>query len=120
MPEHRSSLAGYRLALEFIVPYWPRLVIVLLVGIASTSLSLIQPYISKLLIDDALLKRDLRMLGIISAVMFGVTMARLLAEHRLQLSIRARLRERSVRYASGALAAPAIALAALLGPRQDG
>jgi len=73
MPEHRSTLAAYRLALEFIVPYWPRLVVVLLVGIASTSFSLIQPYISRLLIDDALLKRDLRMLGIVSGVMFGVT-----------------------------------------------
>src|SRR5882757_4629979 len=73
MPEQRSSLAGYRLALAFIVPYWPRLVLILLAGIASTAFSLVQPYISKLLIDDALLKHNLRMLGIVSGLMFGVT-----------------------------------------------
>ena len=53
MPEPRISFAGYRRALRFIVPYWPRLVLVLLTGIAATGLGLLQPYISKLLIDDA-------------------------------------------------------------------
>src|SRR5580658_5298473 len=66
-------LDGYRRALRFIVPYWPRLVLVLLVGIASTGFGLLQPYISKLLIDDALLKHNLRMLLIVSGLMFGVT-----------------------------------------------
>src|SRR5437588_8796298 len=56
MPEPRISFAGYRRALRFIVPYWPRLVLVLLTGIAATGLGLLQPYISKLLIDDALAK----------------------------------------------------------------
>jgi len=66
-------LDGYRRALRFIVPYWPRLVFVLLAGIASTGFGLVQPYISKLLIDDALAKRNLRMLLVISGLMFGVT-----------------------------------------------
>jgi ATP-binding cassette subfamily B protein len=66
-------LAGYRRALRFIVPYWTRLVFVLLVGIAATGFGLLQPYISKLLIDDALLKRNLRMLLVVSGLMFGVT-----------------------------------------------
>ncbi len=73
MPEQRILLDGYRRALRFIVPYWPRLVFVLLAGIASTGFGLLQPYISKLLIDDALLKRNLRMLLIVSGLMFGVT-----------------------------------------------
>jgi ATP-binding cassette subfamily B protein len=73
MPDHGISLAGYRRALRFIVPYWPRLVFVLLAGIAATGFGLLQPYISKLLIDDALLKRNLRMLWIVSGLMFGVT-----------------------------------------------
>ena len=64
---------GYRRALRFIVPYWPRLVFVLLVGVAATGFGLLQPYISKLLIDDALLKRNFRMLLAVSALMFGVT-----------------------------------------------
>ena len=73
MVEPRISFAGYRRALRYIVPYWPRLVLVLFTGIAATGLGLVQPYISKLLIDDALLKRDLRMLIVVSAAMFGAT-----------------------------------------------
>ena len=67
------SLAGYRRALQFIVPYWPRLVLILATGVVSTGFGLLQPYFSKLLIDDALLKRDMRMLLIVSGLMFGVT-----------------------------------------------
>jgi len=79
MPDQRTLfdrgtlLSGYRRALRFIVPYWPRLVFVLLAGIAATGFGLLQPYISKLLIDDALAKRNLRMLLIVSGLMFGVT-----------------------------------------------
>ena len=49
------SLKGYSRALRFVIPYWPRLVFVLLAGVAATGFGLLQPYISKLLIDDALL-----------------------------------------------------------------
>ena len=73
MPDRGIPLDGYRRALRFIVPYWPRLVFVLLAGIAATGFGLLQPYISKLLIDDALLKHNLRMLLVVSALMFGVT-----------------------------------------------
>ncbi|HTW64500.1 MAG TPA: ABC transporter ATP-binding protein [Bryobacteraceae bacterium] len=66
-------LDGYRRALRFIVPYWPRLVFVLLVGVAATGTGLLQPYISKLLIDDALLKHNFHMLLVVSGLMFGVT-----------------------------------------------
>src|SRR3984885_10773875 len=73
MPDQRILLDGYRRALRFIVPYWPRLVVVLLAGVAATGFGLLQPYISKLLIDDALLKRNLHMLLVVSGLMFGVT-----------------------------------------------
>jgi ATP-binding cassette, subfamily B, bacterial len=72
-PGRAIPLDGYRRALRFIVPYWPRLVLVLLAGVAATGFGLLQPYISKLLIDDALLKHNLRMLLIVSGLMFGVT-----------------------------------------------
>ena len=72
-PERGIPLDGYRRALRFIVPYWPRLLFVLFAGIAATGFSLLQPYISKLLIDDALLKHNLRMLLLVSGLMFGVT-----------------------------------------------
>jgi len=73
MPDKGIPLDGYRRALRFIVPYWPRLVFVLLAGVAATGFGLLQPYISKLLIDDALLKHNLRMLFIVSGLMFAVT-----------------------------------------------
>jgi ATP-binding cassette subfamily B protein len=73
MPDQGISFAGYHRALRFIVPYWPRLVFVLLAGVAATAFGLLQPYISKLLIDEALLKRNPRMLLVVSGMMFGVT-----------------------------------------------
>jgi ATP-binding cassette, subfamily B, bacterial len=71
--EQSISFAGYRRALRFIVPYWPRLALILLTGVVATAFGLVQPYISKLLVDDALLKRNVRMLIVVSALMFGVT-----------------------------------------------
>ena len=51
------------------------MLVILLTGVAATSFSLAQPYISKLLIDDALLKRDFRALITVSLLMLGVTVA---------------------------------------------
>ena len=73
MPDRGIPLDGYRRALRFIIPYRARLIFVLLAGIAATAFGLLQPYISKLLIDDALLKRNLRMLFVVSGLMLGVT-----------------------------------------------
>jgi ATP-binding cassette subfamily B protein len=70
---HGILIAGYRRALRFLTPYWPRLTLVLLAGVAATAFALFQPYISKLLIDDALLKRDFRTLVIVSGLMIVAT-----------------------------------------------
>jgi len=56
----------------FIRPYVRPLVLVLVISLFSTALGLVQPYISKLLIDEALLKRDLQALIWISGLMFVV------------------------------------------------
>src|SRR5258708_1821176 len=66
-------LAGYRRALRFAVPYWPRLMLVLLAGVAATVSGLAQPYISKLLIDEALLRRDFDKLLTVSGLMLAAT-----------------------------------------------
>jgi ATP-binding cassette, subfamily B, bacterial len=73
---HEGSipLAGYRRALRFAVPYWPSLVLVLLTGVAATLFGLAQPYISKLLIDEALLKRDFDKLLAVSGLMLAATL----------------------------------------------
>jgi len=75
MTDTVTLLAGYRRAVRFLIPYRWRMVLILLAGIAATSFSLAQPYISKLLIDDALLKRDFQMLLYVSLLMLGVTVA---------------------------------------------
>ena len=54
----------------FLRPYAKRLMLVLVVSLFSTGLGLVQPYITKLLIDDALLRRDMRALEWIAGLMF--------------------------------------------------
>jgi ATP-binding cassette subfamily B protein len=66
-------LGEYRRALVFITPYWRRLVLVLAISLLSTVLGLVQPYIAKLLIDEALLRRNLRALAAVAALMVVVT-----------------------------------------------
>ncbi|MEE8134454.1 MAG: ABC transporter ATP-binding protein, partial [Gemmatimonadales bacterium] len=46
-------------ALSYIAPYWRRLVLVLVLSLSSTALSLYLPYLSKGLVDEALLGRSM-------------------------------------------------------------
>jgi ATP-binding cassette, subfamily B, bacterial len=48
-----------RRAFAYLVPYWRRLVLVLVISLISTSTTLVIPYLSKDLIDHALIGRDL-------------------------------------------------------------
>ena len=48
-----------RRAFQYIVPYWRRLLVVLAVSLASTGLSLWLPYLTKALVDEALVGRSL-------------------------------------------------------------
>ena len=49
----------FRRALAYVVPYWRRLAVVAVLSVVSTALSLVVPYLSKTLIDRALLGRSL-------------------------------------------------------------
>jgi ATP-binding cassette subfamily B protein len=73
-PDPSIPLVGYRRALRFASPYWPQLLLVLLSGIAATLFGLAQPYISKLLIDEALLKRNFDKLLLVSGLMLAATL----------------------------------------------
>ncbi len=73
MTSTRTLLAGYRRAARYLVPYRWRLLWILLTGVAATSFGLAQPYISKLLIDEALLRRDFHALLRVSLMMVGAT-----------------------------------------------
>ena len=65
--------AQYKRALAYVVPYWRGLLAVIVLGLFSTAVGLVQPYISRLLIDDALLRRNLHALTVIAIAMVVVT-----------------------------------------------
>ena len=63
----------YRRIFAYIIPYWRRLTLVLALSLVSTLLGLAQPYITKLLIDEALLRKDMQALTVVAALMVAVT-----------------------------------------------
>lgn len=65
--------SDYRRIFAYIVPYWRRLALVLALSLVSTLLGLAQPYITKLLIDEALLRRNMQALTTVAALMVVVT-----------------------------------------------
>jgi ATP-binding cassette, subfamily B, bacterial len=65
----------YRRALRFLLPYSRQLAAVTLIGLAATGTGLMQPYFSKLLIDSALFRRDMRALFWVAGMMAILTIA---------------------------------------------
>lgn len=63
----------YRRLKPFLMPYRSRLGVILGISVLATTLGLTQPYISKLLIDNALLPRNMRALIWVAGLMFGTT-----------------------------------------------
>src|SRR4051812_41724202 len=61
--------------LRYALPYWRRLALVLVLSLVSTALSLAMPYLSKDLVDRALLGRDFRALVRILAIFGGISLA---------------------------------------------
>jgi ATP-binding cassette subfamily B protein len=72
-PQPVIGWGEYRRLKIFVGPYWSRLAVILAIGLLSTLLGLAQPYISKLLIDDALLHRNWTRLWQVAGLMFGAT-----------------------------------------------
>ncbi len=68
-----SSWNEYRRLKPFLAPYASRLAVILGISVLATLLGLAQPYISKLLIDNALLPRDMHALIQVAALMFATT-----------------------------------------------
>jgi len=64
---------AYRRLWPFLRPYLPRMPAVVVVSLLATALSLAQPYISKLMIDGALMHRDMGMLWHVAWLMLGAT-----------------------------------------------
>jgi ATP-binding cassette subfamily B protein len=60
--------------IDYAIPYWRRLLLVLTLSLLSTCLSLAIPYLSKSLIDRALLGRDWHTLLVIVALFAAITL----------------------------------------------
>src|SRR6266545_1043338 len=67
-PGHRPL----RRMLAYVFPYWRQLILVVILSVVSTVLSLFIPYLSKALIDRALLGRDLSLLVQIVSIFLGL------------------------------------------------
>ena len=102
-----------RRAFAYLVPYWRRLVLVLVISLISTATTLVIPYLSKDLIDKALVGRDLEALrrivgwfialgvfGFVLNVTSGLRYTRVSAEilFDMRLSLYAHLQRLSPRY----------------------
>ncbi len=102
-----------RRAFAFLIPYWRRLVLVLAISLVSTATTLFIPYLSKDLIDQALIGRDLDALrrivawfiglgvfGFVLNVTSGLRYTRVSAEilFDMRLSLYAHLQRLSPRY----------------------
>jgi ATP-binding cassette subfamily B protein len=68
-----ASWRAYRRLAPFIRPYTIPLLLIIAIGLASTALSLLQPYISKPLIDQALMHHDMHALAWIAGLLFLAT-----------------------------------------------
>ncbi len=68
-----ATWRSYGRLVPFVRPYLRPLAIVLVVSLAGTAVSLAQPYLSKLLIDQALLRRDMTALVEIALLMVAAS-----------------------------------------------
>src|SRR5882762_5732179 len=59
----------------FLRPYAWQLVVMILISLAGSMLGLLQPYLSRYLVDNALMRRDMHALTLTAVLMFGATMA---------------------------------------------
>jgi ATP-binding cassette, subfamily B, bacterial len=69
-----SCPPGRKTLFHYAVPYWRRLTLVLLLSLLSTGLSLVLPYLSKDLVDRALLGRNSQALLQVLALFVGITL----------------------------------------------
>jgi ATP-binding cassette, subfamily B, bacterial len=73
MPPPAASWRTYRRLGMFVRPYAGGLALVVLVSLAGTALALFQPYLSRLLIDRALLRHDMHALAWVAGLLFAAT-----------------------------------------------
>ena len=67
--------ADFRRGLAYVLPYRGRLAVILALNLAGTALALYVPFLTRSLVDDALLGRDLDVLVRVAGLFAGVTAA---------------------------------------------
>jgi len=67
----RERTREYARLLGYLKPYRGRLTLILLLALGGTGANLAYPYLSKILIDEALLGRNFRLLALVTLVLFG-------------------------------------------------
>jgi ATP-binding cassette subfamily B protein len=60
---------------SFLRPFAWQLGLMILIGLTGSALGLAQPYLSKYLVDNALMRRDLHALVVVAVMMFGASIA---------------------------------------------
>src|SRR5262245_59885580 len=68
-----STLSRFRRLSPFVSPFLPRLIFAFVLSLFGTVLGLLWPIFTKILIDDVLLAKNLRLLWILSGIMVAVT-----------------------------------------------
>jgi len=71
-PDLKANWRDYSRLKIFLRPYTARLIFILIISLLATAMGLVQPFISKFLVD-AIVRRDWRALCWVSALMFAAT-----------------------------------------------
>ena len=68
-------MTAYKKVLPYLAPYWQTLAVVILIGLFATLSGLAQPWLTRDLIDQALLRRDLHALARVAGLLVLITIA---------------------------------------------
>lgn len=68
-------MTAYKKVLPYLTPYWRTLAVVILIGLFATLSGLAQPWLTRDLIDQALLRRDLQALARVAGLLVLITIA---------------------------------------------
>jgi ATP-binding cassette, subfamily B, bacterial MsbA len=75
-PNKSESLKNFRRSLRYLIPYWRLELVALFCAVVTAVLALVHPWIHKLLIDDVIISKNARMLGIVCLIFLASTILR--------------------------------------------
>ena len=72
-PSKKQTWRNLRRALRYLKPYWHLELVALFFAIVTAFLSLVEPWVNKLLIDDVIINKNARMLAIVCLIFLAST-----------------------------------------------